>query len=372
MTETKIKTVLYEDGEWIYGINTKNQFVVLKDFVQVSNIVTNINSDYSFCMDGSTLYLCTKCDGIRQILRFTLSSVPEPLFTDHNLPFLTYMIYFNGYICATTESDIYIYHVASNKPVPQPTFTGAYQGIAGFQNTLYFKKNNTVLEIPFENGLLNYSQATLSTQGPFALYFQIEDSVRYNNVLITLPVNDSTIQVGFDKVMIKEPTPYISLTDNPTIYHVVNPFAYVVPYSYEDKVICGTICFLSGSMVLTDQGSISIEYLIPNVHTIFKKKIIGVSMTYSLEPTLVCIPKHAFSKHMPNRDTFLSNNHKIYYDGAFLEAEKMIGYKGVHTIPYENQILYNVILKEYGIMNVNNLICETLDPCNPVAKEFIL
>jgi hypothetical protein len=373
MTETKMRTVLYEDGEWIYGINTKNQFVVLKDFVQVSDIVTNINSDYAFCMDGSTLYLCTKCDGIRQILRFTLSSVPEPLFTDHNIPFLTYMIYFNGYICATTESDIYIYHVASNHPVLQPTWTGGtYQGIAGFQNTLYLKKNNTVLEIPFQNGLLNYSQATLSTQGPFALYFQVEDSVRYNNVLITLPFKQSSIQVGFDKVFIKEPTPYISLTDNPTIYRVENPFAYVVPYSYEDKVICGTICFLSGSMVLTDQGSIAIEYLIPNVHTIFKKKIIGVSMTYSLEPTLVCIPKHAFSKHMPIRDTFLSNNHKIYYDGSFLEAEKMIGYKGVHTIPYENQILYNVILKEYGIMNVNNLICETLDPCNPVAKEFIL
>jgi len=376
MTESRmseLRTILYKQGGYIYGINTKNQFVILKDFVPVNDIVTNINSDYAFCMDGSTLYICAECDGIRQILQFTLSSVPVPLFTDHNIPSLTYMIYFNGYICATTDTDIYIYHVESNEHIIQPTLTGAYHGIAGYQNTLYFKKNNTVLEIPFQNGLLNYSQATLSTQGPFALYFQVDDSVDYNNVLITLPFYNNTLQVGFDTEIIKETkVSYISLTDNLTIYHLEAPFAYRLPDSYEDTVICGTICFLSGSMVLTDQGTIAIEYLIPKMHTIFNKEIIGISMTYSLENTLVCIPKNAFSKHMPIRDTFLSNNHKIYHDGLFLEAEKMVGYKGVHRIPYENQILYNVILKEYGIMNVNNIICETLDPCNPVAKEFIL
>jgi hypothetical protein len=370
---TEIRTILYKQGEWIYGINTKNQFVVLKNFVQVSNIVTNINSDYAFCMDGSTLYLCTKCDGIRQILRFTLFGVPEPLFTDHNIPFITHMIFFKGYLCATTETEIYIYDVANNKHVVQPTWTnGTYQGIAGYQDSLYFKKNNMVLSIPFSNGLLDYSQATVTNQGPFALYFQVDNSVSYTNVLITVPLNQGSIQVGFDNTFIKTPTPYISLTENPTLYPFVTPFTYVVPYSYQDKVICGTICFLSGSMVLTDQGSIAIEYLIPNVHTIFRKKIIGISMTYSLEDTLVCIPKNAFAKHVPIRDTFLSNNHKIYHNGVLIEAEKMVGSRGVRSVLYDNQLLYNVILQDYGIMNVNNLICETLDPDNPAAKEFII
>jgi hypothetical protein len=285
------------------------------------------------------------------------------------------MIYFKGYICATSPTDIYIYDVANNKHIIQPTWTnGTYQGIAGYQNSLYFKKNNTVLEIPFQDGLLNYGQATVTTQGPFALYFQVDNTVSYNNVLISLPYRQSTIQVGFDDVLIKTPTPtpFISLTENTTLYQLDSPFTYVVPKSYEDKVICGTICFLSGSMVLTDQGPVAIEYLIPSVHSIYKKPIIGISITYSLEDTLVCIPKHAFSKHVPTRDTYLSNNHKIYHNRVFLEAEQWLGYKGIHTIPYENQLLYNVILKDYGIMNVNNLICETLDPKNPAAKEFIL
>jgi len=368
---SEIRLVLYQGNGYIYGINTKNQFVILNHLRQVPDIVTNIQSDYTFCMDGSTLYLCTYCPGIQQIIRFSLSSAPEPLFPDEVIPPLKYMVYFNGYICATSETDIYIYHVASNQRIIQSTWTsGTYQGIASYRDRLYFKKNNTVLEIPFQNGLLNFAMAKVSVLGPVALYFQLDKTVRYSNVKITLPVEQGVLDVGFDNVVIQDPTPYISMTDNPTIYQLERNFAYLL--SGEDTVICGTICFLSGSLVLTDQGPVSIEYLIPNVHTIYKQKILGISMTYSLEDTLVCIEKNAISKFVPYQDTFISNNHKIFFRGKFIEAGQITGQKGVYPVPYENQLLYNVILQVYGIMNVNNLICETLDPDNPVAQKFIV
>ena len=44
--------------------------------------------------------------------------------------------------------------------------------------------------------------------------------------------------------------------------------------------------------------------------------------------------------------------------------------QGVTAIPYNGEILYNVLLKKHENMMVNNLICETLHPENIVAKIY--
>jgi hypothetical protein len=36
-------------------------------------------------------------------------------------------------------------------------------------------------------------------------------------------------------------------------------------------------------------------------------------------------------------------------------------------VPY-GQLLYNILLEDYGIVLANNLICETLNPKNVIAK----
>jgi hypothetical protein len=41
--------------------------------------------------------------------------------------------------------------------------------------------------------------------------------------------------------------------------------------------------------------------------------------------------------------------------------------KDVKKVKYSGEILYNVLLEEYGVMNVNNLMCETLDPTSPIG-----
>ena len=292
----------------IYGINQKQQFVALnRELKPFPGIPSNIQSEDAFCMDGDTLYMCTKCPQIQQILRFSLDPEiePEPVGSEDIVPMLTHMIFVDGYICATTDQKIYVYDLDKDIRVVQPTtsgdipFQGVYQGMAYYQGKVYFRKHDTVIVIPFESGILDYTQVTKTKVGPFALYLQVDSTVKYSNVKLTLPVDTTTVDVAFDQTLVVDPTPYISLTDNMTRYFLNRSFNYTVPSSYEDTILCGTICFLSGSMVLTDQGPVAIEYLVPRVHTIFRQLIQGISITYSLEDSLVCIAKHALSKFVP-------------------------------------------------------------------------
>jgi hypothetical protein len=439
--------------------------------------------------------MCTQCKEGRQILKFTLTTVPEPLFTQEEIPLLTHMFYFDGYIFGTTNSEIVVYDLATNKSVPQPSrsyidnlpdflpdpvipdpvipgpvipgpvipdpgpnispfsvldniglpdnielinlielkkqfFKGVFQGVVAYRDTLYLKKSDTmmgfnfgdtILEIPFDKGVLDYTRmkipnitenivlqflSQLFNISPVDTFGTPLAQILYDNIKIQIktPTPDSLeeiFEIRFGKTLIQEKnlllgivedlySSYISFSDNLPVLpiYLIDPTSNLAYIVSTDTISCkeagpgpgpgpddfiGTICFLSGSMVLTDQGPIAIEFIVPYVHTVSNKTIIGISITYSCEDTLVCIERNSISKFVPNKDTFLSNNHKIYYKGKFLEAAQFLGrgFRGIYTIPYENQLLYNVILKEHDIMNVNNLICETLDPSNPIAKEFI-
>jgi hypothetical protein len=54
-----------------------------------------------------------------------------------------------------------------------------------------------------------------------------------------------------------------------------------------------------------------------------------------------------------------------------VKAKHLIGqFDGVYNKKYNGEILYNVLLETYEKMLVNNLIVETLDPENIVAKLY--
>jgi len=73
----------------------------------------------------------------------------------------------------------------------------------------------------------------------------------------------------------------------------------------------------------------------------------------------------------PNKKTFMSKEHKLYYNGKLTEAYKFIGYfSNVSKIHYNGDILYNILMENYNTINVNNLICETLHPNNIIAKIY--
>ena len=107
-----------------------------------------------------------------------------------------------------------------------------------------------------------------------------------------------------------------------------------------------------------------------NGQNIQKKAILAITKVKYIASTLVLFEKDSLRKHYPIRDTVMSRKHKLYFKGKMKTAESLIGKGGVE-VPYQNQYLYNVLLKTHEKMNVNGLICETLYPKNPIAKYFL-
>jgi uncharacterized repeat protein (TIGR03803 family) len=136
-------------------------------------------------------------------------------------------------------------------------------------------------------------------------------------------------------------------------------------------VLQSNICFPAGTLVRTDQGEVAIDLLKPGLHTLERKAIKHITRTQSREKYLIQIRKGAFGWNKPTQTTVLSKDHKIEYEGDLVQAYLLLDYsKNVKKVKYTGQLLYNVLLDEYGIMSVNNLRCETLDPASPIACVY--
>ena len=56
-----------------------------------------------------------------------------------------------------------------------------------------------------------------------------------------------------------------------------------------------------------------------------------------------------------------------------IKAKNFINkFENVKKVRYTGEILYNVLMEEHNKMMVNNLICETLNPENTIAKLYTI
>jgi hypothetical protein len=131
------------------------------------------------------------------------------------------------------------------------------------------------------------------------------------------------------------------------------------------------ICFLGNTPVQTDQGIISMKNIHPSIHTIHNEKIVAITQSVSVDEYLVCFEKNALGENYPSRQTVMSKNHKINYKGKMIKAYKFTKFfRNVYKVTYNGEILYNVLMEKHRIMNINHLMCETLDPNNIVSKLY--
>jgi len=128
-------------------------------------------------------------------------------------------------------------------------------------------------------------------------------------------------------------------------------------------VIASNICFVAGTPVNTDDGPVAIENL--GSHTIRNKKIVGITRTLYSGTHLIRLDRHSIERNVPSQTTIVTPLHKIRYKHRMTCAGDIP--TGV-SIPYEGQLLYNVLLDHYGTMSVNGMIAETLHPNNIVAR----
>jgi surface protein len=131
------------------------------------------------------------------------------------------------------------------------------------------------------------------------------------------------------------------------------------------------VCFPAKTPIMTNQGPVNIEDINPSVHTIRNKKIVAITKTVAHDKNLVRIAKHALGHLYPEKTTLISQNHKVFCQGQMIKAKHLVDeVKGVTFVPYNGQVLYNVLLEEHEKMQVNNLIVETLHPEHKVAKLY--
>jgi hypothetical protein len=178
-----------------------------------------------------------------------------------------------------------------------------------------------------------------------------------------------TLDIDFATVTDEDRT-IIENVVNPAIVSFVNP-DYIAPANEAPttNVSVANVCFPANTPIKTDQGIVSIKKIDPAFHTINKNRIVAITQTITLAKYLICFKRDSLGKNYPAEDTIMSKEHKVYYMGRMIEAKRFVGrVKKVYKIPYNGEILYNVLMEKYNKLKVNNLICETLHPENVVAQ----
>ena len=131
------------------------------------------------------------------------------------------------------------------------------------------------------------------------------------------------------------------------------------------------ICFPAGTPIKTDQGIVAIDHIDTAYHTIGGKRILDITQTVSLDRFLVKFNKDCLGPNWPSADTIMTKEHKVLYTGKLAPAYKFLNISSdVKRVKYTGEIVYNVLMEKHELMNVNNLICETLHPDNLIAKIY--
>ena len=250
--------------------------------------------------------------------------------------------------------------------------TGVSKVTCGVNHTMILK--GTALYGAGQNSDGRLGLADLSEKRTFAPITTGVDQVICGYDYSILLKNGSLYGVGnntYGQLGFQSSTTNASFNYTSTITHVNFIVKGLVNPLNGGPSIRSTVCFPAGSVVRTDQGLIEIQHLKPGVHTFLSQPMVALVDTYSMDEDLVCLEKDALRKNYPNKRTRISRRHKIYHQGKMRAAQRLVGkHDGVSLVHYEGEKLYNVLLHNYGSMNVNGMICETLHPLNPISNIF--
>ena len=135
-------------------------------------------------------------------------------------------------------------------------------------------------------------------------------------------------------------------------------------------VIPGWICFRANTMIQTDTGEVPIQLLKAGKHKIRGDKVVGITKTIHNDNEIVKISKDALFENVPNQDLYLSKQHQVIIRGNYIDAVDLVNFSTITLIPYEDEVLYNVLMNNHQVIKANNTSVETLDPRSEVARLF--
>jgi len=137
-------------------------------------------------------------------------------------------------------------------------------------------------------------------------------------------------------------------------------------------IITTNICFKAGTKIVTDQGIVNIEK-ITRENSIRGKKVLYVSKTENISDDMIIIKKGGLYDSVPNADTYLTEEHKIFYNREMIKVKHLVNGETIIRKKMRKEIVYNVLLEgeTSGKMIANGLISETLDPRSPMVKLLL-
>ena len=219
--------------------------------------------------------------------------------------------------------------------------------------------------------LYNFSILTETAKFPLTALSTVpplNDSYSYNLILYVIPIYNTTLQAKYTATGVHENDVFTS-TGTYTYSANIPPGA-SIPIS--------TICFVAGTPVLTDNyGYVPIDQLVQGKHTINNYKVLTVTESVTPEQHLSVIPAGSLCEGVPCADTLMSLNHSIKINGEWIKSYYVAEKLGGTYVKYNGETLYNVLLGDTdgnpvaGEMTVNNMLVETLDPDNIIAKVYL-
>ena len=254
--------------------------------------------------------------------------------------------------------------------------------IAGYESgvdTIGVERLNTGKQLPLTDGNFIQYWVTSSTEeeDKVDLYTEVAINISPsayvlyytdNGIKQYLKFNNENDEAGITETIEEATVLEIKTnTKNEPYFYIPKSIDIINPDPEPQPLV--PICFPAGTPVTTDQGNIAIELLDTDNHTIRGNKIVAITQTKTPDTHIVSIEKGALGNNVPSDTTNISNEHSVFYKGKMIKARYLVDLcKNVKFIPYMGETLYNVLLDNNGTMMINNLICETLDTKNIMAK----
>jgi surface protein len=118
----------------------------------------------------------------------------------------------------------------------------------------------------------------------------------------------------------------------------------------DNKTLCeyeeSDICFYAGSMVKTDKGYKAIEKIDLKKDRIDGKEILIWTKTKNIEDEIIVMKEGCLGRGVPNRETRITKQHKIYNEGIWEEAQILEERnENIYRERYDGSYVYNIGLK---------------------------
>ena len=245
-----------------------------------------------------------------------------------------------------------------------------------FESTYQFASRGNSFDLTYT--LSSYQIASTITRFPNGIFY-LNDSTDGINLGNRTNVQSDTANINVSitdqnkLVFMNRAAPSVGIKNLNVQFYVgytAGNIGFTISESFLFEMLpSSNICFPADTPITSDQGTIPISNLYPEIHTLHKKKIVAITKTLSEDNKLVCFEKDSLYPSVPSQRTSMTGGHCVFYKGHFIPAKYFIGMDGIYEIEH-NEPVYNVLMEDKECMLVNSLLCETLHPQNKIAQLF--